>query len=196
MKRVRAAWGGRNVVVRKTLLSMAALLFSVAVGVSGVTQTVPTAVVPSPDAELHAKLLTVKRLYVDSFGDDAPSRQMQAFVIDSLTSSKRFIITENKDKADAVVKGVGTELVSQEQRSTSEGTSIGAQRSSAGISESSSATQTITQAKLAVRIVSADGDVLWSAEKESTGGKYKGSAATVADDVIKQLLRDLNRPAS
>jgi hypothetical protein len=119
---------------------------------------------------------------------------MQAFLIDSLTASKRFIITENKEQADAVIKGVGTEQTSQELHSTSEGTAVGGRHNGAGISDSSTATQTITQAKLAVRIVSSDGDVLWSAEKESSGGKYKGASATVADDAVKQLLRDIERP--
>jgi hypothetical protein len=163
-------------------------------GLSGTAQNTGSEPSSSVSQELHAKLLSVKRLYVDGFGDDPASRQIQAFVIDSLSASKRFIITENKEKADAVIKGVATEQTSQELHSSSEGTAVGNRRNAAGISDSSTATETVTQAKLAVRIVSADGDVLWSAEKESSGGKYKGAGPTVADDAVKQLLRDLEKP--
>jgi hypothetical protein len=147
------------------------------------------------DPEIAAKLLKVKRIYIEAFGDDPVSKQMQALLIDALTSSKRFIITENKEKADAVIKGVGTESTSHEFHSTKEGTAVGNIRGAAALSDSSASTETVTQARLTVRLVSDDGDVIWSTEKESKGGKYKGASADVADEVVKQLLRDLDRLA-
>ena len=143
--------------------------------------------------EIAAKLLKVKRIYIETFGDDNASRQMQALLIDSLTASKRFIITENKDRADAVIKGVGTEQQSQEFHSTKEGTGVLTGRTGAKISDSSASTETTTTARLTVRLVSADGDVIWSTEKESKGAKYKGASADVSDEVAKQLLHDLDR---
>src|SRR5215467_4009605 len=63
---------------------------------------------------LNAKLLTVTRVYVDDFGADPVAKQIQAMVINSISESKRFIITENKDKADAILKGTALEKTSQE----------------------------------------------------------------------------------
>jgi hypothetical protein len=197
MKHARAAWEiSKDVRIVKYLLLIIALTVGSLSELPGSAQNTGSEPSSSVSQELHTKLLSVKRFYVESFGDDPTSRQIQAFVIDSLTASKRFIITENKEKADAVIKGIATQQTSQELHSNSEGTAIGNRRSGAGISDSSAATETVTQAKLAIRIVSADGDVLWSVERESSGGKYKGAGATVADDAVKQLLRDLEKPGS
>jgi curli biogenesis system outer membrane secretion channel CsgG len=57
-------------------------------------------------------LLKVRRIFVESFGDDVTSKQLQAMVINALVESKRFIVTENKDKADAILKGTGLEKTS------------------------------------------------------------------------------------
>jgi ABC-type amino acid transport substrate-binding protein len=174
------------------LLTVALLLAPNCLSAPGQAQVATTSTPPTADAELAAKLAKVQRIYIESFGDDPASKQMQALLIDSLTQSKRFIITENKDHADAVIKGVGTERTSQEFHSTREGTAVATGRTGAGISDSSASTETITTAHLTVRMVSTDGDVIWSTEKESTGGKYKGASADVADEVVKQLLHDLD----
>src|SRR5690348_9067678 len=65
-------------------------------------------------AALDAKLLTVKRIYIDDFGSDPTAKQIQAMVVNSISESKRFIITENKEKADAILKGTALEKTSQE----------------------------------------------------------------------------------
>ncbi len=59
-----------------------------------------------------AELLKVKRIYVDSFGDDAISKEMQSMIVSSLVSSKRFKVTENRDRADAILKGATLEKTS------------------------------------------------------------------------------------
>jgi hypothetical protein len=161
------------------------------------SSSAPTTATPSNvGSESNAKLLNVKRLYIESLGDDPTSRQMQALLVDSVTSSRRFIITENKDKADAILKGVGTEKSRQEMHSTKEGTAVLTGRAGAGISDASASTETITEAHLTIRLVSPDGDVIWSTEKESAGGKYKGASADVADEAVKQLIRDLDKVAN
>jgi hypothetical protein len=183
----------------KTILLLLTIVLLASPG--GIVSSTPTqarmASTPSTtDSELTAKLVKVHRIYIESFGDDTASKQLQALLIDSLTASKRFIITENKERADAVIKGVGTERTSQEFHSTREGTAVATGRGGAGISDSSASTETIATAHLTVRMVSPDGDVIWSTEKESTGGKYKGASADVADEVVKQLLHDLDRLGS
>jgi hypothetical protein len=169
-------------------------------------------VTPDPRAELGAKLSTVKRIYVDSFGDDEISKTLQAMVINALDETKRFIVTENKDKADAVLKGHSLEKTSQEVHASGEGTSVatasGNHSSSGGashggfvgkamgIDDSQLSTETINDARLAVRLVSADGDVIWSTTQESLGAKFKSASADVADKVAKQLVRDLDKVSS
>ena len=170
---------------------------------------------------LNSKLLTVTRIYVDDFGSDPISKSIQAMVVNSISESKRFIITENKEKADAVLKGTALEKTSQEFHSLNDSaaaaTSIGAHHgevsgtfvngtgsvsgSSHGFhsgravaaDDSTASTETINDARVAVRLVAADGDVIWSATKESRGAKYKGASADVADKIVKQLMEDLDK---
>lgn len=169
--------------------------------------------VPDLRSELAAKLLTVKRIYVESFGDDEISKSLQAMVINALDGSKRFIVTENKEKADAILKGRSVEKTSQEVHATGEGTGVatvagghsasvsplggsahgGFAGKAMGIDDSKLSTETINEARLAVRLVSQDGDVIWSTTQESRGAKFKGASADVADKVVKQLLHDLDK---
>jgi hypothetical protein len=62
-----------------------------------------------------------------------------------------------------------------------------------GTSDSSVNTETINEARVAVRLVNSEGDVIWTSTQESKGAKYKGSSADVADRCIKQLLRDVEK---
>jgi hypothetical protein len=59
--------------------------------------------------------------------------------------------------------------------------------------DSQASTETIDDARVAVRLVSSDGDVIWATTKESKGAKYKGASADVASQVVKQLLWDLEK---
>ena len=138
------------------------------------------------------QLLAVRRIFVDSFGDDPVSRQIRDMVLSGLVESKRFIITENRDRADAVLRGSAVEKTSQELRASSEYTAAGR----AAIQDSSAKTETINDARLSVRLVSRDGDVIWSTTQESKGAKYKGASADVAEKIVKQLVRDLDRAAN
>jgi curli biogenesis system outer membrane secretion channel CsgG len=168
-----------------------------------------TATAATPDPDLEKQLAGVKRIYVDSFGDDTVSKQIQAMVVSQLTENKRFIVTENKDRADAFLRGSGLEKDHQEFHSYSEGTSAGHSGGGfsasggsasggfggthAAISDSGASTETIHEARVAVRLVNPDGDVLWATTQESKGAKYKSASADVADKVVKELLRTLDR---
>lgn len=165
---------------------------AVLLSISGAPQTASqqsAAPAANADAEIASKLGQVKRIYVEGFGDDAISKQAQAIVIDALTKSHRFIVTETKEKADAILKGVATEKSSQELHATSEGTAV----RGAAIADSEASTQTTREAHVAVRLVSSDGDVLWSTTQESKGAKYKGASADAVEKVVKQLLWDLDK---
>jgi len=152
----------------------------------------PTSPVAPSNSTAEQELLRIKRIYVDS-----------------LAESQRFVVTENKDRADAVLKGSGEEKTSQEFHSYREGTAAGgfarATHSSPGygsagiagraaaIEDSGSSTETIDRASIAVRLVNRDGDVIWSTKQNSHGAKYKGATEDVADKIVKQLTWAVER---
>ena len=154
-------------------------------------QATPT---PSRDADGDpAALLKVKRIFVDSFGDDATSKELQSMIVSALVATNQFKVTENRERADAVLRGVAIEKTSQELHAYSEGTAVGGLNGGAAVKDSSANTETIQEAKIAVRLVDPNGDVIWTSTQESKGAKYKGSSADVADKCVKQLLRDVER---
>jgi hypothetical protein len=55
-----------------------------------------------------AVLLSVKKVYVESLGASAASTQATQNLIDSFRTSGRFIIVQNREEADAVLKGTAT----------------------------------------------------------------------------------------
>jgi curli biogenesis system outer membrane secretion channel CsgG len=110
-------------------------------------------------------------------------------IVSSLVETERFKVTENREHADAILKGVALEKSSQELHAYGEGTAV--HRSA--ITDSSAHTETINEAKVSIRLVDPEGDVIWTSTQESKGAKYKGSSADVADKCIKQLLRDVEK---
>jgi curli biogenesis system outer membrane secretion channel CsgG len=181
----------------------------------GTTQQIAT-----KDSDTDAALMNVKRIYVDSFGDDITSKELQSMIVSALVATKRFKVTENRERADAVFKGVALEKTSQEVHAYGEGTSVGAASGGGhseisgsggtvsgsssggfiarhmGTQDSSLNTETIHEARIAVRLVSPGGDVIWTSTQESKGAKYKSSSADVADKCIKQLLHDVDKLAN
>lgn len=211
-KRARAVKGTR---MSRLWFSSAITLLCASVLVaqptSGGNQTKPSAV----SLESARILLSAKRIFVEPFGDDAISKSFQSMVVDAIGATKRFIATENKERADLILKGAALEKSTQEVHSLSSGTTVaGAHGSSTGsisgnrssisgssygnysaqklgISDSQSSVETVNDARASVRLVSKDGDVVWSTTQESKGAKYKGATADVADKIVKQLVRDL-----
>ena len=169
------------------------------------------------DADLAQKLVRAKRVFVESFGDDAINKSLTAMVLDSLRTSKCFIVTENREKADLILKGAALEKTTQEYHALGSATSVagaagghsssitgtpnlvtgsshgGFSAHSATIDDSQASTETVETARVAVRLVTQDGDVVWSTTQESRGGKYKGATGDVADKVVKELVRELER---
>jgi curli biogenesis system outer membrane secretion channel CsgG len=186
---------------------------------AAVVQAAPTA---SRDTDTDpAALLKVKRIFVDSFGDDVISKELQSMIVSALVATKRFKVTENRDRADAILKGVALEKTSQELHAYGESTAVGSASGGShgqvsgtavngtgsvsgsssggfiarhmGTSDSSVNTETINEARVAVRLVNPDGDVIWTSTQESKGAKYKGSSADAADKCVKQLLKDVEK---
>lgn len=204
-------------------VSAAAFLLILVISSSGqapvTTTEKPAAAQPCADSAKTdpVQLNAVKRIFVESFGEDPISKEMQSMIVSSLVATKRFVVTENRQRADAILKGVALEKTSQEVHAYGEGTGVGSAGGghsasisgsngniygsssggfaarSMGISDSSLNTETINEARVAVRLVNSDGDVIWTTTQESKGAKYKGASADVADMCIKQLLRDITK---
>ena len=68
--------------------------------VAQATQTLPK----STDGDDPTALLKVKRIYVETFGDDIVSKELQSTLTSALVGIKRFKVTENRDRADVMLR--------------------------------------------------------------------------------------------
>ncbi|HLY18659.1 MAG TPA: hypothetical protein VKR61_15610 [Bryobacteraceae bacterium] len=190
--------------------------------VAGPSDPVPAAAAPaaaSVEQDSLRVLLTLKRVYVDRFSGGETAAQMRDMIISSLQNTRLFLVTENQEKADAILRGSAEDLVYTDTHSSSDSlnvhSSLGTRRSEdsgalrggnhvsdshdqsvglgAGESESSHSAERRHEANAAVRIVNKDGDVIWSTTQESLGGKFRGASADVADKITRQLTEDYER---
>lgn len=154
------------------------------------------------------QLLTVKRIFVDRLNGGETAAQLRDMIINALQKTGLFVITEREDRADAVLRGSGEDLVYTDTYLSSEGmharTRIGTgsySRSraqpnvslSAGEQESIRIAERKHEAVASVRLVSKDGDVIWATTQESKGAKFRGASADVAEKITRQLLADIEK---
>jgi hypothetical protein len=165
----------------------------------------------TPEEESAQALSKVRRIYIAVLTGGDAALQLRDLLMTSLHNSKQFIVTEEEDKADAVLKGAGDDDVFTDTFQSSEGIDAHSQISSgsseglrnyANSSSSRSAGLTIGEnesrrdeqrkheAIATVRLVAKDGDVIWSATAESMGAKFLGASADVADKIAKRLVTD------
>jgi len=165
----------------------------------------------SPEVSAANQLAKVRRIYIDTLTGGDQALQIRDLLMTSLQNSKLFIITENEDRADAVLKGSGDDDVFTDTHQYSDGinahTQFGAgssegmrnysnssQNHSGGLSigenESRRSEERKHEAIVTVRLVNKDDDVIWSATAESPGGKFLGASADVADKIAKRLAAD------
>jgi hypothetical protein len=67
------------------------------------------------------QLLDIRRVYVDRLTGGETAAQMRDMLVSSLQGSKLFVITENQERADAILRGAAEDLVFTEVHSSSEG---------------------------------------------------------------------------
>jgi len=167
------------------------------------------------------QLVTVKRVYVDRLTGGETAAQMRDLLITSIQNSKLFVLTENQERADAILRGAAEDLIYTDAFSSSEGiiahagnaessgigtstrfngAGSGSDRRSSrsmnmgvGEHESSDIRERKHEALATVRLVNKDGDVIWSTTQESNGAKFRGASADVADKITKQLVTDYDR---
>jgi hypothetical protein len=159
-------------------------------------------------------LKNVNRIYIEQLGGGQTSDQMRDMIIAALQNSKLFIITENQERADAVLRGSSDDKIFTEEHNSSEsiglhaaagsgdsshssmgGGSSSHQNTGAGISdnETSHIQERRHEASASIRLVDASGDIIWSTTQESSGGKFRGAMADVADKIARQLADDTRK---
>ena len=176
--------------------------------------------VQAPD-DVSSQIAGVKRVFVDRLTGGETAAQMRDLLISSLHGSKLFVITENTERADAFLRGAAEDLVYTDSFQSSEGVNGrlgesdrssnstgtrfnggggGVSRSAGrslslgvGETESSNIHERKHEAMATVRLVNKDGDVMWSTTQESTGAKFRGASADVADKITRQLAADIER---
>jgi hypothetical protein len=160
------------------------------------------------------ELAKVKRIYVEPLGGAQTSDQMRDMIIAALQNSNLFIVTENQERADATLRGSSDDRIFTEEHQSSESlglhsnggsgsassnsTSGGtSSRRDGGIGVTDSETSRIQErrheATASIRLIDSDGDVIWSTTQESTGGKFRGAMADVADKIARQLVEDTRK---
>ncbi|MBI5281830.1 MAG: hypothetical protein HY858_09130 [Candidatus Solibacter usitatus] len=160
--------------------------------------------------EVAAQLPRLKRVFIDKFGGGEGASQLRDMMIASLQRARVFVVTENAERADAVMRGSAEDLVftdiyqSNESVGARAGVSVGRGATArsrdsaslgAGVSESegSRIQERKHEASASVRLVNKDGDVIWSTTQESQGAKFRSASADVADKVTRQLLMDMEK---
>ncbi len=155
------------------------------------------------------KLLTVNMVYVDPLNGNSGAQQIRDMLIGSLHRTGLFVITEDQEQADAFLRGSAENLAYSDYYRSYEGLRVRGSASSSerdsgesefqsgsfgvGDIQNSSRRERKHEAVAAIRLVLRSGEVIWSTTKESPGGKYKGSAADVADKVAKDLAAAYQR---
>ena len=72
------------------------------------------------DEEVLRQLLTVRRVFVDRLSGGETAAQMRDMIVSSLQNARLFVITENQDRADAVLRGSAEDLVFTDEHSSSD----------------------------------------------------------------------------
>jgi hypothetical protein len=173
-----------------------------------------------PD-DLAPQLLGIKRVYVDRLTGGETAAQLRDMIIGSLQNARLFILTENQERADVTLHGAAEDLIFTDAFSSSEGINMHAGTSSSsgsgtsshfnsassgfdersgralnvGVGDNSSTNikERRHEAMATVRLVNKDGDVIWSTTQESTGAKFRGASADVAEKITRQLVADYDR---
>ncbi|HEX4168623.1 MAG TPA: hypothetical protein VHZ55_24435 [Bryobacteraceae bacterium] len=179
-------------------LTLACLL---AVSASAQNSGADSAVTSLPD---------VRRVYVSEL-TGTQADELRALLISSLAATKLFVLTDNEERADAILKGAADEHAFTDSHDIQEGLGIrenaskysggsgygGRTGGSGGLSltdsQSHHSKERKHEAYAALRLCNKDGDVIWSTTQESQGAKFRGASADVAAKVARQITLDMER---
>ena len=160
-----------------------------------------------------SQLIQVKRIFVAPLTGGTGADALRDLIIAGVDSTKLFVLTDNPDRADAVLKGAADEHAFEDVYDVSEGVSTRENGGKYGGSGSSSGSRAgggygglslsdaqsrhtkerKHEAYATVRLCNSQGDVLWSTTQESLGAKFRGAGADVANKIARQLTLDVDR---
>jgi hypothetical protein len=130
----------------------------------GTSDSERTRDIPAESSSLS--LVEVKKVFVEPLGDSSGQAVIK-ILSDRLRSTKRFLITQTRDQAEAVLK-------------------VSVQPDLSGKLASPSQKLLVTAV-----LVNANGDVLWPGTHRGKGASHSGSPAKVATSIVSDLLGDL-----
>src|SRR5271168_3206489 len=84
----------------------------------------------TPEEEAAEHLAKVRRIYIAILTGEDAALQIRDLLMTSLHNSRQFVITEDEDKADAVLKGAGDDDVFTDTFQSSDGINARSQISS------------------------------------------------------------------
>jgi hypothetical protein len=167
---------------------------------------------PSTQESGQAALLNLRRVYVAELAGGSGAEPLRQLLISSLDSLKLFVLTDNPDRADAVLRGAADDQAFTDTFDSSEsvsgrdgggkyGSGSGSRSHTSGgyigLSAAGAEAHHIKERKheafASVRLCTKDGDVLWSTTQESSGAKFRSASADVAAKVAHQLGTDINK---
>jgi len=150
----------------------------------------------------------VKKVYVEKFGGGEGADQIRDMVIATIQRTNLFVLTENPERADTLLRGSAEDLIYTENFQSNEGVTARLSPYGSASSGSTRATSRLTagvsigdhdsvhqqerkhEASASVRLVNREGDVIWSTIQESQGAKFRSAAADVAERIGRQLAAD------
>jgi|SRR4051794_13683994 hypothetical protein len=155
----------------------------------------------------------VQRIYVEPLTGTTAALALRELIIASLSSTKLFVLTDNPDRADAILKGAADDKAFEDTFDTD--TSLSGRsgaglygltgrstKSSGGYGAESNAQRESHRIKerkheafASVRLCNNLGDVIWSTTQESLGAKFRGAGADVAAKIARQLTIDFDASA-
>lgn len=156
-------------------------------------------------------LREVTRIHVERLSGGETADQIRDMIISCIERTGLFLVTEDPERADAVLRGSAEDLIYNETHelrdgvdarggltvgrpSTSRSSRGFSVNSSVGESESSSSVERRHEAMAAVRLVNRQGDVIWSTVQESKGAKFASASMDVAERVSERLAEDYRKP--
>lgn len=162
---------------------------------------------PPPQATSRG-LLAVQRIYVAQLTGGPGADSLRELIIASLDGTRLFVLTDNPERADAILKGAAddrafTDSFDSDKSLTDRGDAgvYGAAAKggkgaggygglSVGDHEAHHTRERKHEAYAAVRLCNPNGDVLWSTTQESLGGKFRSASADVAAKIARQISAD------
>ena len=130
-------------------------------------------------ADTVQQIRDVKSIYVASFGDGDGSELIRSKIISRLVKSGKVTVVETSDHADAILTGVGELSKTTYYNANATPNSVNASGGSK------------YHATAGARLLGRDHTILW-ADEASTGFLYRSASSSVADKIVKNLLKAMS----